>query len=334
MKIRAYAAHGPKQPLQPFEYELLPVGPGEVDIRVTHCGICHSDVAMIDNEWGFSRYPVVPGHEVIGTVQALGEGVTELRVGQRVGLGWQAGSCGRCEYCRVGKEIFCDKESATIVGRYGGFADYVRAQARFAIPMPEAIDAAVAGPLMCAGTTVFTPLMHFNVRPTQRAAVLGVGGLGHLAIQYLRAYGCHVTAISATRSKEAESRQLGAAGFIATGESGALARAAKSFDFVISTVPGEVNWGDVVGLLRPEGRLCIVGVPGATITVPVFPLIGGERSVSGGRTGAPSDIATMLGFTALHGIKPMINPFPMREVNAALDHLRSGKARYRVVLVA
>ncbi len=333
MIIHALAAKAAKQPLEKFEYELPPVGPGEADLRVTHCGVCHSDLSMLDNEWGFSQYPFVPGHEVIGVVETLGAGVTDLKVGQRVGLGWQCGSCGHCEFCHAGKEIFCADERATIVGRHGGFADRVRTQARFAIQIPDAIDSASAGPLMCAGTTVFTPLMHFNVRPTMNTAVIGVGGLGHLAVQYLRAFGCRVTAISATHSKEAEARELGATDFIATKDAGSLAAAKGRFDFILSTAPGQLNWNELVPTLRPEGRLCIVGIAGASIELPLMPLIGGERSVSGGRTGAPSDIATMLNFTADHGIKPMIKKFPFADANQSLKELHAGTIRYRGVLV-
>jgi uncharacterized zinc-type alcohol dehydrogenase-like protein len=333
MKFRTLAALAAKQPLTPFEYELPPLAPGEVDIRVTHCGICHSDTSMINNEWGFSAYPLVPGHEVIGVVEAVGPGPSDRQVGQRVGLGWQAGSCGHCEYCRAGKETFCDSESDTIIGRHGGFADRVRAQDRFLIPIPDAIASESAGPLMCAGTTVFTPMLHFGVRPTMKTAVVGVGGLGHLAIQFLAAFGCHVTAVSNTRSKESESRQLGADDFIATSEAGSLKAAAKRFDYVISTAPGQLNWDEVVGSLRPEGRLVVVGVAGEKIAVPIVPMIMAERSVSGGRTGAPGDLARMLAFAAQHKIKPMIKTFPFADVNKAVAEVNAGTVRYRAVLV-
>lgn len=332
--IHAHAAAAAKQPLQPFEYQPGPLGPNEVEVRVTHCGICHSDVAMVDNDWGISTFPVVPGHEVVGTVEAVGAAVGHLKVGQRVGVGWQCGSCGQCEWCRRGADNFCPFEKDTIVAHHGGFADRVRCEGRFAIPIPDELDSAEAAPLMCAGNTVFSPLLHYHVEGWMRTAVVGVGGLGHLAVQYLRALGSDVTAISTTRSKESESRRLGAGHFIATNESGAMAKAANQFDFILSTVSADVNWTEYVSALRPQGTLCIAGVPDSDLKCNAFPLILGERRLCGARTGGTEDLRAMLAFTARHGVKPIIERFPMAEANAALDHVRKGKARYRAVLVA
>src|SRR5262245_44984050 len=196
MAVNGYAARGVKQNLEPFQYEAKPLGNREVEVRVLHCGICHSDLAMIDNEWGMSNYPVVPGHEVVGTIAAVGEQVEEPKIGTRVGVGWHAGSCGQCEWCSRGKESLCAQERGTIVNHYGGWADTVRVDAKFAVPLPDALDSAVAGPLMCAGATVFTPMVEFGVKPWMRTAVIGIGGLGHLAVQFLAAFGCEVTAVS------------------------------------------------------------------------------------------------------------------------------------------
>ncbi len=216
MGIKAYAAKGPKRPLEPFEYEPGPLGPDEVEVRVEHCGICHSDLAMIDDDWGFSAYPLVPGHEVIGTVAAVGPEVDGVAVGRRVGIGWSCGSCGRCEWCTRGLESLCVGNKGVIVRHHGGWAERVRAHWKFAVPIPDGLDPRAAGPLMCAGSTVFTPMARFDVRPTMRAAVVGIGGLGHLAVQFLAAFGCEVTAISSTHSKDDEARKLGARHFLAT----------------------------------------------------------------------------------------------------------------------
>jgi uncharacterized zinc-type alcohol dehydrogenase-like protein len=332
MKVKAFAAKSAKAALEPFEYETGPLGPHEVEIKVSHCGVCHSDICMIDNDWGISSYPIVPGHEVIGTVAAVGSDVTSPKVGTRVGLGWQRGSCGECGWCRRGKQQLCPSERDTVVAHHGGFAELVRCDANFAIPIPDALDSAVAGPLMCAGGTVFSPLIHNGVNGTMRTAVAGIGGLGHLAIQYLAAMGCDVTAISGTHSKEAEARKLGASHFIATADPGAMAKAAGSFDFILSTISADADWAGFLAALRPEGKLVIVGVPQSDIKVPAFPLIIGEKSVIGGRLGSPADNAAMLKFTARHGVKPMVEGFALRDVNKALDHVRSGKVRYRAVL--
>src|SRR3954468_16328135 len=332
MAVKAYAAKAAKGKLEPFEYEPGPLGPGEVEVRVSHCGICHSDLAMIDNDWGWSRYPLVPGHEVVGTVAAVGEGVGDrLAVGTGVGVGWRCGSCGRCEWCGTGKEHLCAVGQSTIVGHHGGWAETVRCEAKFAIPLPEALASEDAGPLMCAGTTVFTPMVHYGVAPWMKTAVLGVGGLGHLAVQFLAKMGCEVTATSSSHDKDDDTRKLGASHFLATRGTDELKRAASSFDFVLSTVSADVPWVDYVAALRPQGRLVIVGLPESDIRFPAFPLLL-ERSVSGGSSGSPSDTARMLEFAARTGVRPMTEHFALDDVNAAVERVRSGKVRFRAVL--
>jgi uncharacterized zinc-type alcohol dehydrogenase-like protein len=332
MGVKAYAVKAAKGKLEPFEYEPGPLGAHEVEVKVSHCGVCHSDLAMIDNDWGFSHYPLVPGHEVVGTVAAVGSGVGDrLAVGTRVGVGWQCGSCGRCEWCNTGKEHLCAANQPTIVGHHGGWAETVRCDARFAIPLPDGLPSADAGPLMCAGTTVFTPMVHYGVAPWMRTAVVGVGGLGHLAVQFLAKMGCEVTAISSSHQKDEDTRKLGASRFLATRGTDELKRAAGSFDFILSTVSADVPWGDYVSALRPQGRLVICGLPESDIRFPAFPLLS-ERSVSGGMSGSPSDTAGMLEFAARTGVRPMTEQFALADVNAAIERVRSGKVRFRAVL--
>jgi len=334
MPISAYAAKAPKGRLESFTYDAGPLGPREVEVKVTHCGICHSDQAMIDNDWQFSAYPLVPGHEVVGTVAALGADVRGLALGQRVGIGWQCGSCGECEFCRVGHETYCAKERDTIVHHHGGFADRVRADANFAIPLPDGLDSAQAAPLLCAGTTVFTPMLHHGVTANTRAAVVGIGGLGHLAVQFLAQMGCEVTAISSTHDKDDEARGFGATHFIATKGTDELKKAASRFDFILNTVPADLPWGDYLAALRPAGKLVTVGVPASDVKLSAFQLIGQEKSFCGGRTGSPAEIATMFNFAARRGVHAQIEKFPMKDINAAMDRVRTGKMRYRVVLEA
>ena len=334
MAVHAYAAMATKGTLKRYDYEAGPLGADDVEIRVTHCGICHSDIAMIDNDWGQSQYPLVPGHEVIGIITALGANVGGRRqVGQRVGVGWFAGSCGACEWCARGKENLCRTPRLTVVGRPGGWASSVRCQVEFAVPIPDALSSEHAGPLMCAGVTVFTPMVEYGVMPWMRTAVVGIGGLGHLAVQFLAKFGCEVTAISSSHDKDEDAHALGAAHFIATKGTDELAKAAGTFDFIVSTVSADVPWGDYLAALRPQGRLVIVGLPETDIRFPVMPLLF-ERSVSGGAAGSPSDTARMLEFTARAGIVARVEQFPLSDVNRAVDHVRSGKARFRAVLVA
>lgn len=331
MGIKGYAAKEPKQRLEPFEYEPGPLGRHEVEVKVSHCGICHSDLAMIDNDWGFSEYPLVPGHEVIGTIAALGSDVDGVKLGQRVGIGWHCGSCGHCEWCGRGLESLCAKERATIVRHHGGWAEAVRCDWKFAVPIPDELESAVSGPFLCAGSTVFTPMARFGVTSTMKTAVVGIGGLGHLAVQFLAAFGCDVTAISSSHAKDQEARQMGASHFIATKGTDELKKVAGSFDFIISTVGADLPWGEYVQALRPQGRLVLVGIPESDLKIPPFPLLA-EKSVSGGSCGGPADTAKMLEFAARKEIRPVVEVFKMDEVNRALDHVRAGKARYRVVL--
>jgi uncharacterized zinc-type alcohol dehydrogenase-like protein len=318
--------------LEPFTYMPGPLGRDEVEVAVTHCGICHSDLSMVLNEWGMTQYPLVPGHEVIGTVAAKGEGVVELEIGQRVGLGWQCGSCGHCEYCHSARQHLCAQEADTIVHHHGGFADLVRATADFVVPIPDALPSAEAAPLLCAGNTVFAPMLRHHVDGNTRAAVVGIGGLGHIAIQFLAKMGCEVTAISTSHGKDEEARAFGATSFIATKGTDELKKAASSFDYMISTVSASLPWNDYVAALRPQGTLVIVGVPDSELQVAGFGLIGKEKSIAGNRAGSPWDIGLMLDFAARHQVKAQIEKYPMSAVNEALDRLKSGKARYRVVL--
>lgn len=332
MPIQAYAAQEAKGKLEPFEYDPGSLNAEEVEIDVEYCGICHSDMSMLDNEWQISQYPFVPGHEVIGKIAAVGDRVENVKVGQTVGLGWFANSCFHCEWCNTGDNNLCPDGEGTIVGRHGGFANKVRAHAGWVFPLPDDLDPAKAGPLFCGGITVFGPIVEFNVKPTDRVAVVGLGGLGHLAIQFLNAWGCEVTAFSTSPDKEEEARQLGASHFINVKEEGALEAAANRFDFIISTVSADLDWMAYINALRPKGRLHIVGVAPNPLSFGVFPLIMGQKQISASPTGSPHTIEQMLDFAARHGIETMTEMFPMSEVNAAMEHLRNGKPRYRIVL--
>ncbi|MEC4805162.1 MAG: NAD(P)-dependent alcohol dehydrogenase [Jaaginema sp. PMC 1079.18] len=332
MTIKAYAAQEAGGKLEPFEYDPGALGDEQVEIAVEYCGICHSDLSMLDNEWQMSEYPLVPGHEVVGKITAVGDRVQHLQVGQTVGLGWFSNSCMSCEWCNTGDKNLCPDGEGTIVGRHGGFADKVRAHAGWVLPLPDNIDPAKAGPLFCGGITVFNPIVQFNVKPTDRVAVIGIGGLGHLAIQFLSAWGCDVTVFSTSPDKEAEARELGASHFINAKEEGALAAVASSFDFIISTVSADLDWMAYIEALRPKGRLHVVGAAPNPLEIGIFPLLLGQKQISSSPVGSPSTISQMLDFTARHGIETMTEMFPMSEVNEAMEHLRNGKPRYRIVL--
>jgi uncharacterized zinc-type alcohol dehydrogenase-like protein len=330
--IRAYAAHAAGEPLRPFEYDPGELRPSQVEIDVIACGVCHSDLSMLDNDWGMSSYPLVPGHEVVGRVRVVGGAVRHLRVGDTVGLGWFSGSCMTCPRCMGGDHNLCGQAEHTIVARHGGFADRVRCDATWAIPLPAGIDVSKAAPLFCGGITVFNPLVELGVRPTDRVGVIGIGGLGHLALQFLTRWGCEVTAFTSSPSKCDEALGMGAHHVVDSRDASQLEELAGSLDFLLSTVNVALDWDRYLAALAPKGRLHTVGAVLTPIPVPAFTLIGGQRSVSGSPLGSPETIRKMLDFCARHGIEAITEHFPMGQVNEALAHLRSGKARYRVVL--
>lgn len=332
MNIKALAALGAKQSLQPFEYNPGPLGSEQVEIAVESCGICHSDLSMLDNEWGMTTYPFVPGHEIIGKVVALGEHTKRVKIGDRVGLGWFSGSCGECAQCLSGNQNLCLKAEATIVGRHGGFATRVRANWTWVSPMPEGIDTGKAGPLLCGGITVFNPIIQCGIKPTDSVAVIGIGGLGHMALKFLRAWGCDVTAFTTSDSKREEALRLGAHRTLNSRNADELAKAAGSFDFILNTTNADLDWNTYIAALKPKGRLHTVGAVPSPMALAAFPMILGQKSLSGSPLGSPATTDTMLAFSARHGIAPTTEFFPMSRANDALEHLRSGKARYRIVL--
>jgi uncharacterized zinc-type alcohol dehydrogenase-like protein len=330
--INAYAAQEPGGSLEPFSYQVGELQPHEVEIDVLHCGICHSDLSMIENEWGLTEYPLVAGHEVIGKVAATGSDVQNLPEGTVVGLGWHAGYCGHCHSCNTGDQNLCQSAQGTIVARHGGFADKVRANADSVVAIPDGVDLVSAGPLLCGGITVFNPLVQFDVKSTDKVAVIGIGGLGHIALQFLNAWGCEVTAFTSSESKKQEALTLGAHKTLNSRDDAEIETAADSFDFVISTVNVKLDWNLYVSTLKPKGRLHFVGATLEPLDLGVFPLIMGQRSISGSPVGSPATIGQMLDFAKLHQIKPQVETYPMSKINEAVDHLKSGKARYRIVL--
>lgn len=332
LSVNAYAAREKSGPLAPLEYKLGELGADQVDIKVESCGICHSDIAMIDNEWGFSSYPVVPGHEVIGTITSIGNHVKNLKVGQRVGLGWFSGSCMHCHSCLSGDHNLCGTAEQTIIGRHGGFADYVRSNSEWAIALPDNLNAKEAGPLFCGGITVFNPIVQYDVRPTQRVGVIGIGGLGHMALQFLNKWGCEVTAFSSTPGKEAEAKKMGAHYVVNSKDPKAMKSLTGRFDFILNTTNVNLDWPSYINALAPRGRLHTVGTVPDPIPAQAFSLILGQKSISGSPLGSPATIQDMLEFCARHNILPVTEHFAMKDANKALDHLRAGKARYRIVL--
>lgn len=332
MKVNAYAATEKNGELKPFEYELGPIGPQDVDISVEHCGICHTDLSMLENAWDMTTFPFVPGHEVTGTVAAVGEHVTHVAVGDHVGLGWHAGYCMTCPQCLDGHHNMCPTVSNTIVGRHGGFADHVRAQGVSVVKLPEGVDSSKAGPLFCGGVTVFNPLVQFEICPTSRIGVIGIGGLGHLALQFARAWGCRVTAFTSSASKQEEALKFGAHDTINSSDLEAIATVACEFDLLLCTVNVKLDWNAYLATLKPRGRMHFLGVLTEPLELNMIPMLFGQYAVSSSPVGSPATIARMLEFCSRHDINAVTEHFPMSKVNEALAHLHEGKARYRIVL--
>lgn len=333
-KIRAWAATAAKQKLERYDYDPGPLGDEEVEVAVEYCGLCHSDLSMIENEWGMSAYPLVAGHEVVGRIVAAGAAVKGLSLGEQVGVGWTSASCMHCTPCIGGDQHLCSTAKATIVGRHGGFADRVRAHWAWAIPLPKGVPPETAGPLFCGGITVFSPLLVYGITPTSRVGVVGIGGLGHMAVRFLKAWGCEVTAFTSNPSKHDEARALGAHHVVSSRDSKEIAAIAGGLDLVLVTANVALDWDAIIAALGPKGRLHFVGAVLEPVPVQAFSLIMGQKSISGSPTGSPGSIAKMLEFCARHRIAPQVEQFPMSRVNDALAHLHAGKARYRIVLKA
>lgn len=332
--IKAWAASAAGERLEPFEYDPGALGADQVEIAIEHCGICHSDLSMLDNEWGMTAYPFVPGHEGVGRVVALGAQAKGLAIGQRVGIGWNAHSCMHCEQCIAGRQHLCREVQGTITGRHGAFADKVRCDWVWAVPIADALPFAEVGPLLCGGITVYAPLENLGIRPTDRVGVVGIGGLGHMALKFCRAWGCEVTAFTSSDSKAEEARAFGAHRVVSSRDSTAIQALAGTLDLIIDTVNVPLDWNALLTALAPGGRLHVVGAVLEPIPIAAVALIFGQKSVSGSPTGSRGSIDAMLDFAARHSIAPQTEHFPMSRVNEALDHLRAGKARYRIVLDA
>lgn len=331
-EIHGLAVHAAGAQLVAYRYDPGELKPNEIEVKITHCGVCHSDVHLIDNDWGSSRYPFIPGHEIVGTVSAVGSDVRQHKLGDRVGIGWQADSCGICEWCRQGDEHLCASAQPTCVGRNGGYADAIRVNAKFAIAIPAALESENAAPLLCGGITVYSPIRNHGVRPSSRVAIVGIGGLGHLALQFARAFGAEVTALSTSADKEPEAKKMGAHHFVNTRETAEMKKVARSFDFVLSSVSADQDWQALVNTLRPKGTLCIVGVPPSAIALQAFPLISGQRAVAGSPIGSPRDLHEMLDVAARHGVKALTERFKMADANDAIARVKKSKVRYRAVL--
>ena len=289
---------------------------------------------MINNEWDNSHFPLIPGHEVIGEVVAIGVAVKNVKVGDKVGVGWFGESCMSCYQCMDGSHHLCRDRQPTIHSNNGGFADYVRAHWAWAIPLPDGINLSKAGPLLCGGLTVFNPMIAAGVLPTDIVGVIGIGGLGHLAVKFLKHWGCEVVAFSSSENKRAQILAMGASRVVNSRSKEDLYTVAGQLDFIINTTNVNLDWEAYLIALAPKGKFFNVGMIMEPMPIPSTFLIDGEKVVGGSPVGSPRLASKMLEFCVRHNIYPDVEEFPMADVNAAIAHLEAGKARFRVVLKA
>jgi alcohol/geraniol dehydrogenase (NADP+) len=331
--ILGYVTRKMGQPLEPFTYEPPKLGDHDVRVSVTHCGVCHTDIQAIDDYYGITTFPFVPGHEIVGNVTEAGPAVVGLNKGDRVGIGWQGRSCGRCEWCLKGETQLCmEIEKTTVMVLYGGFSSSVIADYRFTHPLPPNMPSEMAAVLMCAGVTVYSALRAHVTSPHLKTAILGVGGLGHLAIQFAHAFGCEVTAISSSPEKKEQALGFGANHFINSTDDGDSMRPFDyCFDLLICTANHGINWSPLLMKLKKRGRLILLGFP--DIELNSTDLVAHELSMTGSLIGNPPTMREMLAFAQEHRITPMVELMPMSQVNEALRRVKENKARYRIVLV-
>jgi uncharacterized zinc-type alcohol dehydrogenase-like protein len=316
------------------------LGPRDVAIDIAYAGICHSDIHQAREEWGGAIFPMVPGHEIAGTVSAVGAEVEHYAVGDRVGVGCFVDACRECEYCLAGEEQFCVQGNVgTYNARgydgeptYGGYSTAVVVDERYVLRIPEAIALDVAAPLLCAGITTYSPLKHWGAGPGTKVAVVGLGGLGHMGVQLAHALGAEVTVISRTRAKEEDARRLGADHFVATSEEGAYRSIRNTFDLIINTVSADVDVDRLASTLRVDGSLVYVGAPSERQSFAVFSLIGGRRSVAGSTIGGIRETQEMLDFCGEHGIGAVVETIGADDVMAAYDRVVDGEVHYRYVI--
>ncbi len=325
----------PKKPLVFEEWNMPEIGEEEVLIKVHYCGVCHSDLHIVDGDWAdWVNYPTVPGHEVAGVAVKVGSKVDWIKEGDRVGMPWIYSSCEVCDYCVEGDEPLCPNHEITGITRQGGYAEYMKAPGRFVTKIPQALDLAHAAPLFCAGVTVYSALKHAGVKPDELVAVQGIGGLGHLAIQYAKAMGARVVALSHSPGKEELARKLGADHFISTAEKDPVEELKKlgGADVILTTVFDSKAIQPLLEGLAPRGRLSVVGAASEPIQVSPFDLITKRIVVTGSAVGGRKLLRETLQMAADFGIEPMIETYPFEQVNEALDALRKGKPKFRIVL--
>lgn len=339
--VKAYAALDAKTPLKFHPIDRRDPREDDVTIDIKYCGVCHSDIHQVRDEWGGSQFPMVPGHEIVGTVSKVGPKVTKFKVGDKVGVGCMVNSCQSCPSCKEGLEQYC--ETTGSVGTYnstdtdgsptfGGYSTHIVVKEAFVLRVPENLPLDGVAPLLCAGITTYSPLKHWQAGPGKKVAVVGLGGLGHMAVKLAHAMGSEVTILSHSLKKEADGKRLGADYFYATNNPDTFVKLERSFDLIINTVSVELDWNEYLKLLKRDGTLVLLGVPSTAPQVQAFPLIGGRRSLAGSLIGGIAETQEMLDFCGTHGITSDIEVIDIQKINEAYERMLKGDVRYRFVI--
>lgn len=340
-KVNAYAAHKALDPLKPFQVNRRDPGPNDVEIDIEYCGVCHSDIHQVRNEWGGANFPMVPGHEIVGKVSRVGGEVKKYKVGDAVGVGCFIDSCRQCEPCKSGIEQYCEKgmnqtyngfERDGKTPTYGGYSKKIVVDENYVVKIPANLSLDKAAPLLCAGITTYSPLHKWQVKKGDKVAVVGLGGLGHMAVKIANAMGAEVTVLSTSDAKEADSKRLGAKHFANTKNEDTFKKYANYFDFMINTVAAKIDIDKYLSLLKLDATMVVVGAPDKPYEINAFPLITRRRKIAGSLIGGIKETQEMLDFCGAHNIASDIETIPIDKINEAYERMIKGDVRYRFVI--
>jgi uncharacterized zinc-type alcohol dehydrogenase-like protein len=339
--VKAYAAQSADQPLAPYQLDRREPGPGDVEIKILYCGVCHSDIHTARNEWGATMYPVVPGHEIVGKITRVGEGVSQFKVGDTVGVGCFVDSCGHCQNCIEHQEQYCEEgvsqtynsflqDKKTIT--YGGYSTHIVVTEKFVLRIPDNLPLEKVAPLLCAGITTYSPLRHWNVKKDDKVAVVGLGGLGHMAVKLAASMGADVTVLSRSPEKEKDAKGLGAHHFELTTDPSTVKKLSSHFNFIIDTVSAHHDYNTYLAMLATDGVMVVVGAPPKPSEVSAFNLIFGRRTLAGSLVGGIQQTQEMLDYCGAHQITSDVEVISIDQINEAYERTLAGDVHYRFVI--
>ena len=340
LATKAYAAQSATTPLTPFDFSRREPGAHDVQIEILYCGVCHSDIHQVRNEWGGSKYPMVPGHEIVGRITKVGDHVKKFKQGDLAGVGCFVDSCRVCDNCKEGLEQYCE---TGMIGTYnsnekdgtltqGGYSTLIVVDEQYTLKVSDKLPLERVAPLLCAGITTYSPLKHVGVKKGSRVAVLGLGGLGHMAVKFAVSFGAEVTMLSSSPSKKTDAQKLGAHHFALTSDKETMKNLQNHFDIILNTVSAQHDYSVYLNLLRTNGTMIVVGVPPSPSQVPAFSLIAKRRSIIGSLIGGIKETQEMLDYCAEHNISSEVEVIPIQQINEAYERMIKGDVRYRFVI--